>query len=125
MRGIIDDYARAGDVELAPHLQVDSVPLTKQTIAKGKFCTIMPLLTFEAEFGDRKFVGLPLQPALTRTLYAATRKGESRSIYVDALLEIVIAVFKEMANGTGCIEDPDQAAASRPVGVPAFNRVSE
>jgi LysR family nitrogen assimilation transcriptional regulator len=109
MRGIIDQYVRAGNVELIPHLQIDSVPLTCRIVADGRFATIMPQTTFEEEFGSTDFVGLPLKPALTRTLYAARRQEEGRSPYVDALLAAVIEVFNQAVSATGP-KLPDQAA---------------
>ena len=100
MRGIIENYARAADIELIPHLEIDSVPLIMHTVARGRFCAIMPQLTFEQEFGEEQFVGLPLQPALSRSLYAATHRERPPSPYIDSLLEITAAVFKEKTDGT-------------------------
>lgn len=108
MRGIIDEYLRAGNIDVRPHLQIDSVPLTAQILADGRFATIMPLSTFEREYGRNEFVGLPLRPALSRTLYAARRQEEGRSPYVDALMEEVVAVF-----AAGTAGNPKPAAVKR------------
>jgi LysR family nitrogen assimilation transcriptional regulator len=110
MRGIIDQYLKAGNVEVAPHLQLDSVPLTSRILADGRFATIMPKSTFDEEFGAA-YVGLPLKPAMSRTLYAARRQEEGRSPYVDALMEAVATVFAEKASAKPS-EKP--AAASAP-----------
>jgi len=115
MRGIIDQYLKSGDIELKPHLQLDSVPLTSKILLDGRFTTIMPQSTFEHEFGTENFVGLPLKPALTRTLYAARRQEEGRSPYVDALLDTVIAVFKE----AGHEKAPSSLRARRGSTIPA------
>lgn len=106
MRGTIDRYFKAGNIKLVPHLQLDSVPLTSRIVADGRFVTIMPQSTFQQEFGTTDFVGLPLKPAMTRTLYVARRQEEGRSPHVDALLDAVIEVFKETAdtNGTAAQE---------------------
>jgi LysR family nitrogen assimilation transcriptional regulator len=96
MRGIIDNYLAAGNVEIRPHLQMDSVPLTAEILKDGRFATLMPATTVEHEFRD--FVALPLVPPLNRTLYAARRQEEGRSPYVDALMDVVVEVFGETAN---------------------------
>ena len=86
-------------MKLAPHLQVDSVPLIRETVLKGRFCAIMPLSSFKEDFGEDRFVAIPLQPSLTRTLYVASVKGEAQLLYVEAMIETVIAVFREWTAG--------------------------
>jgi LysR family nitrogen assimilation transcriptional regulator len=113
MRGIIDQYFKAGHIELMPHLQLDSVPLTCRIVADGRFVTLMPQTTFDQEFGSTNFVGLPLKPAMTRTLYAARRQEEGRSPYVDALLEAVIDVFKEAADTSNGISSTPEKPKRR------------
>jgi LysR family transcriptional regulator, nitrogen assimilation regulatory protein len=100
MRGIIDNYLAAGNVELRPHLQMDSVPLTAEILLDGRFGTIMPASSIAREFSADRYTALPLAPALTRTLYAARRQEEGRSPYVDALMDIVSEVFAEAGNKT-------------------------
>jgi len=95
MRRIIDDYAKDGGVEIAPNLQIDSVPLIKTMLSKGDYCAIMPQTSYDMEFDNDEFVGLPLQPALGRTLYAASHKGVSDEEHVSALLDIISQVFSE------------------------------
>jgi len=99
IRGVIDKYLREGAVEVSPHLQLDSVPLTSEILADGRFATIMPQSVFESEFGTKTFAALPLKPALTRSLYAARRQEEGSSPHVDALFDEVVAVFAEAAEG--------------------------
>lgn len=115
MRAIIDSYLRAGGVDQQPHLQLDSVPLTAQILDDGRFATIMPKSTFQNEFGDAKFVGIPLQPALSRTLYAARRQEEGRSPYVDALMDEVTAVFEEASRNEHPVRAKPRRAATAPV----------
>ena len=90
-----DEYLRDGNVEITPHLQIDSVPLIKRMVATEQYCAIMPQTAYDKEFGNAEFVGLPLQPRLSRTLYSASHKGVSDEEHVHALLDIISAVFAE------------------------------
>ncbi len=95
LRKVIDDYAKDGNIEIAPHLQIDSVPLIKNMLATEKYCVIMPQTSYEMEFDNTLYAGLPLQPAINRTLYAASHKGVSDEEHVRMLLEIISQVFSE------------------------------
>jgi LysR family transcriptional regulator, nitrogen assimilation regulatory protein len=99
MRRVISDYLVDGNVEIVPHLQIDSVPLIKSMLATENFCVIMPQTSYDKEFDNNEFVGLPLQPPLTRTLYAASHKGVSDEEHVHALLDIISEVFAEFKPG--------------------------
>lgn len=95
LRRLIDDYAAGGDITLQPHLQIDSIPLIRAIVERGEHATILPLSTCNIEFVRDKVAILPIQPSLSRTLFASYLREGRRSAYVDQLMKHVRDVFRE------------------------------
>jgi DNA-binding transcriptional LysR family regulator len=97
MRRLIDDYATEAEITLQPHLQIDSIALIRAIVERGEYGTILPLSTTKVEFDQSKITVLPLQPRLTRTLWATYLREGRRSAYVDQLMNHVRSVFSDEA----------------------------
>jgi len=94
LRSIINQYAAAGHLRMTPKLQIDSIPLIRAIVAKGKYATILPTSTAEYEF-DEGFTVLPIKPALSRTIYAAYSKESRRLDLIERLMQHVRSAFAE------------------------------
>jgi DNA-binding transcriptional LysR family regulator len=98
LRAIINQYAAAGQLRMTPKLQIDSIPLIRAIVAKGRYVTILPVSTAEYEFDD-SFAVIPVKPVLSRTIYAAYSKESRRLDLIERLMTHIRAVFSEGATG--------------------------
>jgi DNA-binding transcriptional LysR family regulator len=98
LRAIIDQYIAAGRLRTAPKLQIDSIPLIRAIVAKGRYATILPSSTAQFEFGG-EFVALPIRPGLSRTIYAAYPRESRRIDLIDRMMVHIRAVFDEKPSG--------------------------
>lgn len=102
VRQLIEQFVPA-DTPLVCPFRVDSTPLIKAIVRGGRYCTLMPQLSFapaeEPSPGD--FALIPLRPKFTRTLVVAALTERAENPLVSAFMKDVVAVFRQYAAAQG------------------------
>lgn len=101
----LDRAAEAGGIKIAPTIEVSSIELTKQLVARGEAFTILPERAFREEARSGALAALPiLEPQLTQPVLWAVRPDWRlpRALY-NALEKVV---FEEWYEAVGSGEWP-------------------
>lgn len=99
LRHLINTYMTDSTPHFTPHLQIDSIPLIRELVAKGDHATILPQSTAALEFNSTKFAIIPLRPNLKRSLFAAHPKAAADDKYIRAMVHHMRDVVRERIKG--------------------------
>jgi DNA-binding transcriptional LysR family regulator len=102
LRQLIEQFMPA-DTPLICPLRVDSTPLIKAMVRAGRYCSLMPQLSFAPaeEPAPSDFALIPVRPKFTRTLVVATLAERAESPLIASFMKDVVAVFKQYATTQG------------------------
>jgi LysR family nitrogen assimilation transcriptional regulator len=101
LRALVEDAARAKNIELNLSLEIDSVIATKEMVAKNIGYTILPLGAVRREVRDGRLTARRFaRPALSRNMYLAYSASHPTSNAATAVREVMRQVVREnLASG--------------------------
>jgi len=97
-RAIIDEYLRNAGVEARPHLEIDSLVLSKAAVKSPQFCTVLPASTCVDEIARGELVAVRFSPPITRTLHVASLRSKPLSVAAKALSRELARAVRKKAN---------------------------
>ena len=77
--------------------RIDSVHLVRDLVVRGEFCSALPFTFVHADLDEGTLVGAGFEPALNRTVVAATRAGRASSPAIRVVVEMVRDRLAEFA----------------------------
>lgn len=98
-RLLIERYLQEGNIELDPKVRMDSVSLMRCMISEGMGCAILPPMACAQQLASGEFVGKPLRPAFSRTLYLARLRDRSQSNESKAMEHEIMSVVESGHEG--------------------------
>lgn len=101
LRALVEDAARARNIDLNLSLEIDSVIATKEMVAKNFGYTILPLGAVRREVEDGRLTARRFaRPALSRKMYLAYSASHPSSNAATAVREVMRQVVREnLASG--------------------------
>ncbi len=91
LRGILESFAQAENVDLAPALEIDSISALLRLVACSDFCTLLPRIAVRHESpAARLRMHTVVAPRLTRQLVCVTHPRRSLTPAATAFLGVLL-----------------------------------
>jgi LysR family nitrogen assimilation transcriptional regulator len=96
-RNVISEHFAAEHVEPNYHMELDSIPIAKEMVMRGLFCSILSYSLVHEEVKQGRLRALRFKGApVRRRIVAAVAENRPRSLTVNALEDLIKEVLQEL-----------------------------
>ena len=100
LRGIIESFAQAEDVHLAPAAEIDSISAILKLVHESDFCTLLPRVAVWRQLGEAALRGHAVtSPELKRQIVCVTHPRRSLSPAAAAFIATLVRHIRGMGTG--------------------------
>ncbi|RYH65966.1 MAG: LysR family transcriptional regulator [Alcaligenaceae bacterium] len=95
LRGIIESFAEAEDVHLAPAVEIDSISVILKLVHESDFCTLLPRVAVRRQLGNAALNGhAVITPRLTRQIVCVTHPRRPPGAAATAFIAVLVKHIK-------------------------------
>lgn len=115
-RSVLEPWLKAHDIQLRFDMLLDSIPIMKEIVQRGKFCSIVPYSMVHNECAQKKLVALTLQePAIMRRLVLVNAARRPVSNAMKAVQQLVVEQMAGMSTRlSASVEEEASPAPEKP-----------
>ncbi|ARP82142.1 LysR family transcriptional regulator [Bordetella genomosp. 8] len=101
LRGIIESFAQAEDVDLAPTVEIDSISAILKLVHGSDFASVLPQIAVTSEIAlGRVRTHAIVRPRLTRQVVCVTHPRRTPGAAATAFLRVLLAHVHDMATAS-------------------------
>lgn len=105
LRGIIESFGQAEDVELSASVEIDSISAILKLVHESDFCTLLPRVAVRSQLGDAALRGHAVSsPRLTRQIVCVTHPRHPPSPAASAFIATLVRHIRGLGEGGGSAE---------------------
>ncbi|MBA3589784.1 LysR family transcriptional regulator [Methylibium sp.] len=102
LRGILESFAQAEDVSLAPLVEIDSIGAILKLVHESDFCTLLPRIAVRRQLDVESLHGRSIQsPRVTRHIVCVTNPRRPLTPAASAFIAVLSRHIRKSANFEG------------------------